>query len=140
MADVNGIAKVQLFRQLVYVSSVCVHFVAGNGLCRASMAAAVMSDHAVSPFEKEHHLSVPVVCRERPAVVEKQRLASAPVLVINLSAVFRCDICHWMTSLTVGTAWDCIVQESNVMLQGFLSAGIRAHRQNLFMIGLPPET
>src|ERR1700674_2098852 len=99
MADVNGIAKVQLFNQLVYVSSVCVHFVAGNGLCGASMSAAVMSDHAVSPLEKEHHLSVPVVCRERPAMVEEQRLAIAPVLVINLGAVFRRDRCHGMTSL-----------------------------------------
>jgi len=51
MADVNGIAKVQLFNQLVYVSSVCVHLVAGNGLCGAAMSAAVMSDHAVFPLE-----------------------------------------------------------------------------------------
>src|SRR5882762_6127548 len=118
MADVNGIAKVQLFNQLVNVSSVCVHFVAGNGLRGASMSAAVMSDHAVSPLEKEHHLSVPVICRERPAMVEKQRLAGAPVLVINLRAIFRRDCGHWMTSLT---CWNCvgrIVQESNVILQG----------------------
>src|SRR6202011_3917328 len=101
MADVNGIAKIQLFNQFVYVSSVCVHLVAGNGLCGAPMSAAVMSDNAVSALEKEHHLSVPVVCRERPAMVEEQRLASAPVLVKNLSAVFRGDRCHGMTSLDV---------------------------------------
>src|SRR4029077_18625851 len=93
-------AKVQLFNQLVCVSGVGVHLVAGNGLCGASMSTAVMSDHAVSPLEKEHHLSVSVVCRERPAMVEKQRLPSAPVLVINLSAVFRRERWHSMTSLT----------------------------------------
>src|ERR1700681_4004878 len=98
MADVNGIAKVQLFNQLVYVSSVCVHLVAGNGLCGSSMSATVMSDHAVSPVEKEHHLSVPVVCRERPAMVEEQRLASAPVLEVNLCSVLRRDRRHGILS------------------------------------------
>src|SRR6202171_4386261 len=101
MADVNGITKVQLFNQFVYVSSVGVHLVAGNGLCGAPMPAAVKSDHAVSALEKEHHLSVPVVCRERPAMMEEQRLASAPVLVKNLRAVFGGDGCHGMTSLDV---------------------------------------
>src|ERR1700736_4014929 len=101
MANVNGIAKVQLLGQFVYVSSVGVHLVAGNGLCGAAMSAAVMGNHAVSALKKEHHLSVPVVCRERPAMMEEQRLASAPVLVKNLTAVFCGDRCHGMTSLDV---------------------------------------
>ena len=40
------------------------------------------------------HLGVPVVGAERPAMMENDRLALAPVLVEDLSAVFRFDKAH----------------------------------------------
>src|SRR6202790_4823376 len=98
MADVNGITKVQLFNQFVYVGRVGVHLVAGTVLWGAPIPQAVKSDHAVSALEKEHHLSVPVVCRERPAMMEEQRLASPPVLLKILRASFRGDGCRGLTS------------------------------------------
>jgi hypothetical protein len=53
------------------------------------MAAAVMRDHAIALREEEHHLRVPVVGAQRPAVMEDDRLRvlGAPVLVEDLGAV-----------------------------------------------------
>jgi carbonic anhydrase len=49
--------------------------------------APVVRDHAVAAPEEEHHLGIPVVGRERPAVAEDDRLALAPVLVEDLAAI-----------------------------------------------------
>jgi hypothetical protein len=53
------------------------------------MPAAIMGNHPVTVVEKEHHLRIPVVRRERPAVMEKKRLTCAPILKVNLRAVNR---------------------------------------------------
>jgi hypothetical protein len=65
------------------------------------MAAAVMGDAAVAFVGQEHHLRLPAVRIERPAVAEYHRLSYAPVLVINLSTVFRYNCAHVMVSLVV---------------------------------------
>jgi hypothetical protein len=38
------------------------------------MASTIVSDHSKTMFEEEHHLTVPVVSAERPAVVKEERL------------------------------------------------------------------
>ena len=59
-----------------------------GGLGRAAMAAAIMGDHAVALGQEEHHLGVPVVGAQRPAVVEERAAGpGAPVLVEDLGAV-----------------------------------------------------
>src|SRR5579864_1862432 len=63
------------------------------------MPAAVVSDHAIALIEEEHHLVVPIIGRERPAVAENDGLTFAPVLIINFDSVFRCNRGH-MTSLS----------------------------------------
>ena len=65
------------------------------------MSPPVMSDYAISPFEKEHHLGIPVVGRSWPTMVKEQRLASAPVLVINLCSIFGGNGTHRMNLLTL---------------------------------------
>ena len=57
----NGIAEIELFYQLGDISSVCIHFVAGDGLCGSPMSAAVVSDYPETAIEEEHHLCIPVV-------------------------------------------------------------------------------
>jgi hypothetical protein len=47
-----------------------IHVVPIRGLRRAPMTAAIVRDHAIAVFEKEHQLSIPVVGRWRPAVGE----------------------------------------------------------------------
>ena len=69
-------------------------YVAGRALAGATMAASVMGDDAKAAIEKEQHLGVPIVGRQRPAMAEDDGLACAPILVENLRAVLRGDRRH----------------------------------------------
>src|SRR5207244_7668744 len=48
----------------------------------------------VPHVKEEHHLRVPVVGGQRPAVAEDDRLSRSPVLVVDLRAVIRGDEWH----------------------------------------------
>src|SRR3954454_21028323 len=60
------------------------------------MPPAIVRDHTVSFTVEEHHLVVPVVRRQRPAMMEDDRLRvlRTPILVKNISAVFGRDEWH----------------------------------------------
>src|SRR5207244_13558739 len=64
-----------------------IHVMAAARLGRAAMAPPVMGDHTEALAEKEEHLSVPIVRRERPAMAEHDGLTRTPVLVENIGAV-----------------------------------------------------
>src|SRR5947207_3102701 len=64
-----------------------IHVMAAARLGRAAMAPPVMGDHTEALAEKEEHLSVPIVRRERPAMAEHDGLTRTPVLVENVDAV-----------------------------------------------------
>jgi hypothetical protein len=76
------------------VGGVCIHLVAIEGLRRTAVAAAVMRDHTKTLGQEEHHLRVPVVRAQRPAVMKHQRLTAAPIFVENFGAVFGLDEAH----------------------------------------------
>src|SRR4029453_11992791 len=78
-------------REIVGVS---VHVVAVPGLARATVAAPVVGDAAISVGSQEEHLIFPGIGRERPAMAEDNGLTLAPVLVIDLRAVFSGDGTH----------------------------------------------
>src|SRR5215472_6776110 len=99
MADMDGVAEIQMLDDRDCVGSVMVHVVSVGHLTRASVAAPVDSYNAVPLADKEQHLGVPVVGAERPAVVEDNRLAAAPVLVEDLDAVLGCNRAHNLSSL-----------------------------------------
>src|SRR5580692_9034954 len=63
------------------------------------MSAPVVRDNAIALIEEEHHLIVPIIGRERPAVAKHDGLTFAPILVINFDSVFRGNRGHVMTSL-----------------------------------------
>ena len=88
VADVNSILEIKRFHEFGDVGSVGVHVVADRGLCGTAVPAAIMGDDAVAVAQEEHHLGVPVVCGKRPAMVKEERLTGAPILVVNLCAVF----------------------------------------------------
>ena len=98
VADVDGVAQVEMIDDGRGVSGVGVHVVAVRGLGRAAVTATVMSDDAVAAQHEEHHLGVPVVGTERPSVVEHDRLTAAPVLVEDLRAVLGGDEGHVVAS------------------------------------------
>jgi hypothetical protein len=58
------------------------------------MPTAIMRDYPITVVQKKHHLRIPVVCGERPAMVEEQRLTRSPILKVNLRTVFHCNRVH----------------------------------------------
>ena len=76
MADMDRVLQVELRDQVVDIGRIGVHLVAAVGLVRAAVTAPVMGDHAIALAEEEHHLVVPVVGAQRPAVVEDDRLGA----------------------------------------------------------------
>jgi hypothetical protein len=92
--DVDGVVEIEVRGQRGQVVGIMIHVVAVAGLGGASVPAAVMGDDSVAVVEEEHHLVVPVVGRERPAVAEDDRLARAPVLVEDIGAVSGSDGSH----------------------------------------------
>src|SRR5438270_176825 len=83
------------------IVGVVIHIVSVAGLAGASVTAPVMCDDAIAVIQEEHHLRVPVVARKRPTVRENDRLAAAPILVIELRAVFRRDGTHGSGSFSI---------------------------------------
>src|SRR5882724_2033039 len=71
-----------------------IHVMAVAGLAGSAVATAVMGDDSIAVIEKEQHLRVPVVGRQRPAMAEHDRLTVAPILVVNFDAVFGVDRGH----------------------------------------------
>src|SRR5437899_3323991 len=71
-----------------------IHVMAVTGLGGTAMSAPVVGYDAIAMLEEEHHLRVPIVGRQRPAVAKHDGLTFAPVLVIDLRSVFRRDCCH----------------------------------------------
>jgi len=94
VADVDRVVQVEHIGKLDDVGDIGVHVVAGRRLRRAAVAAPVMRDHAVALVQEEHHLRVPVVRAERPAMMEDERLVLASVLVEDFRAVACGDGAH----------------------------------------------
>jgi hypothetical protein len=65
------------------------------------MAAAIVGDDAIATLKEEQHLVVPIVCAERPAMVEHDRLPLAPILVEDFGTIFRRDHVHGIPRLPV---------------------------------------
>src|SRR6516162_38268 len=53
-----------------------------------------MRDDPETLLRQEEHLAIPGVSVERPAVRKRNSRSSAPVLVVNLPSIFRCDGAH----------------------------------------------
>jgi hypothetical protein len=54
----------------------------------------VVGDHPKTTFQEEHHLTVPIVRAQWPAVMEEERLTGAPILVEDFSAIRRGEYRH----------------------------------------------
>src|SRR5438552_13970606 len=82
-----------MFSQRGEIVRIMVHVVSFARLSRATVTAAIVGDDAKAFTDKEKHLRVPIVRRKRPAVTEDNRLAAAPVFIIDVdvSSVFFSD-------------------------------------------------
>ena len=120
----DGLLEIELVDEIREVVGVCVHVVAGPRLARTSMATAVMGNAAVSVSGQEEHLVFPGIRAQRPAVAEDDRLSCAPVLVIDLGTVFRCDRAHGAFSFCFRLA-PC----PPLLAHGAVRAGLAANKQ-----------
>src|SRR5258708_34934789 len=94
MADMDGLLEIELLDEFREVVGVRVHVVACPRLARPSVAAAVMRNAAIAARCEKEHLVFERIRGERPAMAENYRLPCAPVVVVNLRAVFGRDRAH----------------------------------------------
>src|SRR5205823_11283838 len=100
VADMDRMAQIQRFDERGDIVGVRVHVVAVPRLARATVAAAVGGDAAVSAGAQKQHLVFPGVGAQRPAMAEDHGLSATPVLVIDLRAVLGRDRAHGVLSLS----------------------------------------
>src|SRR5690242_2277960 len=94
MADVNGVLQIEMGSHRSKIIGVVIHVMAVSRLRGSAVPAAVMSDHAVTFPEKEQHLRIPVIGRERPAMTKHDGLSFPPILIEDFSAILRFDETH----------------------------------------------
>src|SRR6266511_1119781 len=83
MTDVDRVLQVERFNEREVIG-VGVHFVAVPWLARPAMPATVVGDTAVSAGGKKHHLVLPGVRAQRPAMAEDHGLFAAAFPSANL--------------------------------------------------------
>ena len=97
----NGVLQIEMRGDSREVIRIMIHIVAVGRLRRAPVTAAVMCDDAKAVIQEEHHLGVPIVRAQRPAVREDYRLSASPVLVEDVNAVFGLNRVHFLVSFVV---------------------------------------
>src|SRR5207245_9543491 len=82
------------------IVGVGVQLIAVPRLARTAMAAAIMGDASIAARSEIEHLVFKSIRGERPAVTENDGLSFAPIVVIDLRAVFGRDrahgLLHWL--------------------------------------------
>ena len=91
MANVDGVAQIEMRDDRGGVRGVVVHVVTIADLARPAMAAPVMRNDAIALLQEVEHLGVPVVGAERPAMMEDDglRVPGTPVLVVDRRTILH---------------------------------------------------
>src|SRR3954469_19086103 len=90
-------------------------------LGRSPVPATVVRDHAKSLAEKEQHLGVPVVRRQRPPMTEDDGLPLAPILVEDVDSVLRGDA--WHAALLSPPTMDTVATPTSKPVHSHAAAG-----------------
>src|ERR1700751_283640 len=97
------------------IVGIMIHVVPFAHLRRAALPTTIMGDDAIAVLEKEEHLRIPVIGRQRPAVTEDDGQTFAPILIKNLYPVFGFDDAHVLDSsvkrLGANSCLDTLVDE-----------------------------
>jgi hypothetical protein len=101
MADVDYVFQGERLDELGQVVRISVHVVAVPGLAGTPMAAPVMGYAAAPSRGEKKHLVFPRIRGQRPAVAEDNGLTFAPILEVNLSAIFCGHCIHNLLSFRV---------------------------------------
>ena len=91
MADVHGIAQIEMRDHGGDIRGVVVHVVAIADLAGSPVPTAVVGDDAIPLVQEEEHLGIPIVAAQWPAMMEHDGLRAlrTPVLVENRRPVVR---------------------------------------------------
>src|SRR3546814_1333449 len=83
MADMDHAPKVESLHQIDHIGRICVHVIAFARLAGTTVTTPVVRNHPIALTKKEHHLIVPIIGAERPAMMEHDclRIFGAPILV-----------------------------------------------------------
>src|SRR5882757_1292863 len=98
MANQSRVMQVERFDDRSQVVRVAIHVVSGRCLPGATVAASIMGDDAKAQLRQEMHLPVPRVSIQGPPMGERDDRASAPILEIDLGAVFTGNRIHSRSS------------------------------------------
>src|SRR6266404_1136395 len=100
MTNVHGVLQIKMRGQGCKVVGIMIHVMAVACLGGPAVTSSIMGDDAITVFEEEQHLRVPVISRQRPTVAEDDRLSFTPVLIIDVDvcSVFftDCDVRHYI--------------------------------------------
>src|SRR6266567_490087 len=94
MTNMDGVLQIKMRGQSRKVVGIVIHVMAVARLSGPAVASSVMGDDAIAVLEEEQHLRVPVIGRQRPTMAEDDGLTGAPVLVVDIDAVFGLDGRH----------------------------------------------
>src|SRR5437868_13456668 len=86
------------------IIGIMIHVVPIARLARSSVTSPVMGDDPIAMTYEEHHLSVPVVCTQWPAMAEDNGFSFSPVFEINSRSVFSRDC--WHKTSPFGYTWQ----------------------------------
>src|SRR3546814_1134546 len=83
MADMDHAPKVESLHQIDHIGRICVHVIAFARLAGTTVTTPVVRNHPIALTKKEHHLIVPIIGAERPAMMEHACLLifGDPILV-----------------------------------------------------------
>src|SRR5207253_11364597 len=102
VTDMHRILQVEMSGHRREIVGIVVHVVPVAGLRGPAVTAPVMRDDTVAASHEKHHLRVPVICREWPAMAENDGLPLTPVLVEDLNSVLGLDFAHGVLSFALG--------------------------------------
>ena len=74
MTDVDRIPQIEMFDDSRRIRSIMVHVVPRGDPCRTARTATIMRDDAIVIGQETQHLRIPIIRRQRPAVMEHNRL------------------------------------------------------------------
>jgi hypothetical protein len=87
VADMDRLLEVEVLYYSGQVVSIVIHIVTIRDLSRSPMPTTVVGNNAIPMLQKEQHLSVPVIRRQRPTMTENYRLARTPILVEDVDSI-----------------------------------------------------
>src|SRR5262245_53652505 len=98
MANVNGVAQVEVLDDRGDVGSIVVHVVTVADLARTAMAAPVMGDDAIALLHEVEQLRIPVVAAQGTAVMQDDSLTRDTGLLKYLNSILCGDRAHLLLS------------------------------------------